>query len=128
MTGRGILSAMPLSPETVAPTAGWRGWLAGHAAGVVAAGLGLVALLAAALLAFGGAEVDRIPDPRVTGPLLGLTLAAAAVALGRREGTYVLPLGGAGCALCAMVLGWAVVVAVIAAATAVIIVILSELL
>jgi hypothetical protein len=82
----------------------------------------------AGLLAFGGAEVDRVPDPRFTAPLLVLTLCAAVAAFVRREGAYVLPLTGAGCAACAMVLGWALVVAVVAAVTAVTIIILSEIL
>lgn len=119
---------MSLHPEAVPPVPGWRRWVAAHAAGLIALALGLVAVGVGAVLAFGGDQVDRIPDPRFTAPLLGLTLAAAVAAFVRREGTYVLALTGAGAAACAMVLGWALVVAVVAAVTAVIIVILSEIL
>lgn len=119
---------MSLHPEAVPPVPGWRRWIGAHAAGLTALALGLIAVGVAAILAFGGDQVDRIPDPRVTGPLLVLTLAATVAAFVRREGTYALALTGVGAAGCAMVLGWAMVVAVIAAVTAVIIVILSEIL
>ena len=71
--------------------------------------------------------MTRIPDARVTTPFLVAALVAALIALIRREGAYALPVAGVALAGAAMVMGWAVVVGVIAVATAVIILMMQEL-
>ncbi len=101
-------------------------WIKQHAAGLTCAALGLVAIAVAAVLCFGGETTIRIPDVRVTAPLLVATCAAAVVALVRREGTYPLLLCGVTLAGAAMVLGWAVVVAVIALCAAIVIAVMHH--
>jgi peptidoglycan/LPS O-acetylase OafA/YrhL len=103
------------------------GWALRHAAGLVCAVLGLAAIAVASILCFGGDEIQRIPDVRVSMPFLVGVLAAAIVSLVRREGAYALPIGGVALAGAAMVLGWALVVGVIAVITAVIILVMQEL-
>jgi hypothetical protein len=102
-------------------------WVRTHLAGLIACGLGLAAVGVAALLLFGTGDDDvtKIPDYRFTTPLLIATLAAAITSLVRREGAYALPLIGVGLAACAMVLGWALVLAVIAAITTAVILVMS---
>lgn len=102
-------------------------WLRAHLAGSIACALGLVAVGVAAVLLFGGGDDDvtKIPDYRFTTPLLIVTLGAAITSFVRREGAYALPLIGMGLAACAMVLGWALVLAVIAAITTAVILLMS---
>ena len=103
-------------------------WIRGHAAGLICAALGLIAVAAASLLYFGGDDdVTRIPDVRFTTPFLVASLAAAIVSFARREGVYALAIGGIALAGAAMVLGWAIVVGIIAVVTAVVILVMQEL-
>jgi len=117
---------MALRPEARKP-AGANDWIRGHAAGLICATLGLVAVTVASLLYFGGDDVTRIPDVRVTTPLLVATLIAAITSFARREGVHALPIAGIALAAAAMVLGWAIVVGIIAVVTTAIILVMQEL-
>jgi len=117
---------MALSPE-VRKVEGNAEWIRAHMAGLCCAALGLIAVGVACLLCFGGDDVTRIPDVRVTTPLLIGTLIAAVASFARREGVYALPIAGIALASAAMVLGWAIVVGVIVAVTAAIILVMQEL-
>lgn len=117
---------MALSPEAKRPDGAGQ-WMRAHAAGLACAGLGLVAVAVASLLYFGGDDVTRIPDVRVTTPLLVASLVAAIASFARREGTYALAISGTALAAAAMVLGWAIVVGIIAVITAAIILVMQEL-
>jgi hypothetical protein len=118
---------MPLSPEARKPS-GPADWMRGHAAGLAAAVLGLAAVAVASLLYFGDDDqVTRIPDVRVTTPFLIATIVAALVSVVRREGMWALPIAGISLSAAAMVLGWAIVVGIIAVVTAAIILVMQEL-
>lgn len=103
-------------------------WVRKHAAGLAAAGLGLIAIAVASIGYFAtGNEIATMPDVRMTGPLLAVTAAAAVASLVRREGTYALPVCGLALAGAAMVLGWVIVVGIIVLAAALVIVLLHQL-
>lgn len=104
-------------------------WLRSHLAGVASLVLGVAAPAVTAAVHLGaGRALLSVPDVRVTIPFLVLTVGALAVALGRREGTYLVPLLGVGLAAMAMVLGWALVIATAVALAAAAIAILSGIL
>jgi hypothetical protein len=67
-----------------------------------------------------------MPDVRITAPFLVLACAAAVVSLVRRERAHALPIAGVALAAAAMVLGWVIVVGIIALVSALIIVILHQ--
>jgi len=110
------------------PPPGAVAWLRAHAVGLAGCAVGLAAVAVASVLYFGGGgDTPRIPDVRFTAPFLVVTLALAIAAMVRREGVWLLPVSGVALAAIAMVLGWAVVVAVIVAVTALIIAILHHM-
>lgn len=116
---------MKLERQTRAVT---RSWVRHHVAGLACCGLGLLAIgLAAWLHLGGGGSLTEIPDVRITMPFLVLALGAGIAAFVRREGAYVLPVSGMGLAAAAMVLGWALVLAVVVGITLIAILILSEM-
>jgi len=119
---------MGLNREASPPPPAVVPWLRAHALGLACVAVGLIAVAVASVLYFGGGgDAPRIPDVRLTMPFLVVALGLAVAAVVRREGAWALPLAGIGLAACAMVLGWAVVVGVIAGITAVIILVLSWL-
>ncbi|MBV8760667.1 MAG: hypothetical protein JO257_25465 [Deltaproteobacteria bacterium] len=98
-------------------------WLARHVAGVVALALGAVAFLVVAITQ---EPLWSTPDPRISVPGFVATAIAATASIARRERAYPLWLGGIGLAGAALVLGWFLMLAVIIAATAVLILILHS--
>lgn len=116
---------MTLQPSTTVPTRSH--WMRSHAAGLAAFVIGLAALAITAAIHLGsGDELTKIPDARLTIPLLITTVIAAVTAFVRREGAYALPFAGLALAVAATVLGWALLIGAVAAVAALIIVILSE--
>jgi hypothetical protein len=112
----------PLEKPAHLRPAGGGSWLAQRPAAAVALALGVVAFLAA-LIAQG--ELTSSPDPRLTVPGFGVTAAAAIVSLVRRErGAYWAWGLGVGLAGAAIVLGWFLMLAIVAGATAAAILIL----
>ena len=98
-------------------------WLASHAAGVAALGLGVLAFV---VVAVSQHELWSTPDPRITIPGFLITALAATASIARRERAYPLWLGGVGLAGAALVLGWFLMLAVIVAATAALILIVHS--
>jgi hypothetical protein len=85
-----------------------------HQGGLVAIGAGLISLIAAFIMQFGGSRnVTEIPNPWVTGPLLLVALGGVGWAFFRREPHRFLPVAGLGVAL-----GWVVVACAVAAGAA----------
>ena len=108
-------------PTHFAPAEGQGRWLVKNAASLVALALGVIGLVAATL------SQDAFwatPDPRLTVPVLLATGVASTIALVRRERAYPAWLIGLGLAFATLALGWFVMVAIIVAATALLVVIL----
>ena len=90
-----------------------------HQGGLVAVGAGLISLVAAFIMQFGGSRnVTEIPNPWVTGPLLLVALGGVGWAFFRREPHRFLPVAGLGMAGAAVALGWVVVACAVAAGAA----------
>ena len=97
-------------------------WLVRNAASMTALVLGVVGVVVVVILS---QDVFwATPDPRLTVPVVLAVATAATIALVRRERAYPAWLIGLGLALAAVVLGWFVMVAIVVAATAVLVVIL----
>jgi hypothetical protein len=94
----------------------------------LAAAAGVLGLLSFLVVAIGSPEVAAVSDLRLSLPGFVLTVAACVASLVRREpqGYYLWALGLALAAI-AMVLGWFLMIAIIAAAAALLIVILHAL-
>ncbi len=108
----------PLRPHTVPPTS----WFASRPAAIVAATLGVIAF---AVVAISQTELWSTPDWRISVPAFSVTAIAALVSIARREpGAYPLWLLGVGLAGAALVLGWFLMLAIVIAATALLILIL----
>jgi hypothetical protein len=116
---------MELKAETkaTAEKVSLQDWFARHAAGMAALVLGVISFIVVALVI---ADIEDIPDWRITVPFFAATVAAAVVSFARKEGTYAIPLLGVGLAAAAMVLGWFVALAIILAVTALVILIMSH--
>ncbi len=99
-------------------------WLRGHAAGVAALGLGLVAFALAAMTQHGAWSS---PDWRISVPGFVVTLAASVASLVRREKAWLLWPIGLGLAAAALVLGWFLMIAVIIGATLIVMLIVHAL-
>ena len=100
-------------------------WLAQRPAGLAAAVLGLIAFVVAAA---SQGELWSTPDWRLSVPGFAVTAAAACASIARRErGAYPLWLIGLGLAGAAIVLGWFLMIAIIVAATAILMLILHAL-
>jgi hypothetical protein len=98
-------------------------WLAKHAAGAAALTLGALVFIVVAI------SQDRMwatPDWRISVPGFALTLAAAVVAMIRKEHSSTYWLLGLGLAGAALVLGWVLMLAIVLGATVVLIVILHS--
>ena len=110
-------------PPHLRPTApSWLSWLAQRLAGATAALLGIAAFVVEAVVQ---PTLWATPDWRLTVPGLAATAIATAISLARREpGAYPLWLLGLGFAGAALVLGWFLVLAIVVAATMVLILIL----
>ena len=118
---------MKLEPATAPPRQ--PNWVRSHATGLTTFVVGLAALTTTAAVHFGGdGELAKIPDIRLTIPFLVATLTFFVAALVRREGAYALPITGLALAVSACVIGWALVLGVVAAATALAVLLLSEVL
>jgi hypothetical protein len=102
-----------------------RAWLARRPAGAIAAALGAIAFVVAAVAQ---PEVWATPDHRLTVPGLAATAIAALISLARRERAYPLWLVGLGLATAALALGWFLMLAIVIGATVVAIVILHTVL
>ena len=98
-------------------------WLAHHGAGVLALALGALAFIVVAVTQD---QLWSTPDARISIPGFVVTLAAAIVAIARREKSSALWLLGLGMAGAALVLGWFVMLAIVIAATALLILILHS--
>lgn len=119
--------AVEFEPHTRPPTQ--PSFARRHAAGLGCALAGITAVGLTAWLHFsGGHGLGEIPDPRLTVPFLVLTLALGVTSLVRREDSRVLPVAGVALAAGAAVIGITLVVSIIAAATLVIILVMSEML
>ncbi|MBX3156028.1 MAG: hypothetical protein KF773_08510 [Deltaproteobacteria bacterium] len=100
-------------------------WLAHRKVGAVAAVLGALAFLLAAVTS---GQLGTTPDWRLTVPLFVATAVAAGISAVRREvGAYPLWLVGLGLAGAATVLGWFLMMAIVVGATVVLILILHAL-
>ena len=114
-----------LKPSTGVP--GRFRWARAHPAGLIAFAIGLAALAITAAVHLGsGDEFTKIPDSRLTIPLLVMTVIAGVTTFVRREGAYALPIAGIALAVAATILGWALIIGTVAAVAALIILILSE--
>jgi hypothetical protein len=100
-----------------------RPWLLAHAAGAIALAIGVVGF---AVIALTQDPMWAVPDWRHTVPLVVAATLAAGVSFGRREGAIALPLAGVGLTVAAMVLGWFLLTLIVVAATAAVILILSQ--
>ena len=110
-----------LRPETAATTP--RRWLAARPAACAAAVLGLLSFI---IVAVSQGELWSTPDPRVSVPCFAVTAVASAISLVRREPKgYLLWCVGLGLAAAAVVLGWFLMLAIVIAATAVVLLILN---
>jgi hypothetical protein len=96
-------------------------WLVAHLAGLIALVLGVVGF---AIVSMTQKELWSSPDWRLTVPFLAVTVAAATVSFIRKERSWALPLLGIGFAAAAVVLGWFLVMAIVIAATAIVILVL----
>ena len=113
----------PLSkPDHLEPPATHE-WLAHHLAGVVALALGVVAFIVVAVTQD---HLWSTPDWRISVPGFVVTLAAAGVAMARREKSSAYWIAGLGCAGAALVLGWFLMLAIVIGATALLILILHS--
>lgn len=120
------MSDAPLiKPSHLRPAERSRAWLARRPAAAIAAALGVVAFVVAAVAQV---EVWATPDPRLTVPGLAATAIAALVSIARREpAAYPLWLVGLGLATAAFALGWFLMLAIVIGATVVVILILHAL-
>ena len=98
-------------------------WRHTHAAGIITLALGVIALIAVMVTQD---QLWSAPDWRVSVPAFASTLAAAIVAIARREKSSAFWLAGLGCAGAALVLGWFLMLAIVIAATCVLILILHS--
>lgn len=113
----------PLRPAGARPTTP-REWLARHVLGLVAILIGATSFVIAAV------RQDHLwstPDHRVTIPLFVATLIVGVISFVRQEPSRLLPLVGLALAAIAVALGWVIVVGAILLATAVIAYFMSEL-
>ena len=101
-----------------------RAWLVRRPAGALAAVLGALAFVVAAVAQ---RELWSVPDWQVTAPGLAATAIAAAVSIARREHAYPLWLAGLGLAAAALVLGWFLMLAIVIGVTVAVILILHAL-
>lgn len=103
-------------------------WTRRYGLGLACTVIGVFAVGLTMWVHFGdGGAVTETPDLRVTLPLLMLALGTCIGSIVRREKKYVLPILGVGLAAGATVIGWTLVLAVIAAVTVGIILLLSEM-
>jgi len=97
-------------------------WLAAKPAGAGAAALGVLAFI---IVAVSQGALWSTPDPRISVPCFAVTALAALVSIARKErGAYPLWLIGLGLAAAALVLGWFLMLAIVIAATVVVMLIL----
>lgn len=102
-----------------------RSWLARRPAALACAVLGVLAFVISAVST---GTLWASPDARITLPAFGVTAAAALVSIARREPrAYPLWLIGVGLAGAAIVLGYFLAVAIVVAATAILMLILHAL-
>ncbi|MGH9885718.1 MAG: hypothetical protein ACREBE_09330 [bacterium] len=113
-------------PQHLRPAApSWLTWIVQRLAGAIAAVLGLASFIVVAVMQ---PALWATPDWRLTVPGLVATAIATAVSIARREpGAYPLWLIGLGLAGAALVLGWFLVLAIVIAATVVLILVLHAL-
>lgn len=101
-------------------------WLA-RLGGVLSLVFGAAALIAGLWTQFGTArEITELADLRVVLPLGSLALVAGIVSLVRRERPVALAVGGMAMGLAAPVLGWVVLVSVVAAAALLVILVIAK--
>jgi MFS family permease len=82
---------------------------------------GVTGLIVGAILQFGaGQAITTMPDPRVTVPLAAVAGLALVVAWVRRERGRALAVIGLGAGVCAVVLGYVVVVSLVAIAAVIV--------
>jgi hypothetical protein len=98
-------------------------WFKNHAIGLATLVVGAVGFIVVAL---NQKDFWEQPDFRISVPFLVASIAGAVVSLMRREGAVAIPLLGVGAAAAAMVLGFVMVFAIVLAATALVILIMSK--
>ncbi len=98
-------------------------WLARHAFGVAALGLGILAFI---VVAVSQDALWATPDPRISVPAFGVTMVAAVASLARRERAYSFVCAGLGLAGAALVLGWFLMLAIVVGVSAALILILHS--
>ena len=97
-------------------------WAHGRMAGAVTLGLGLLSFMIVAMTSNG---IGSVPDWRISVPAFVITCFGAVASIARKEqGAYPLWLLGLGLAGVAIVLGWFLIVAIVVAATAILMLIL----
>jgi hypothetical protein len=110
---------LPKPDHLDAPSSGVRT----HVAGAITLALGVIALIVVMVTQD---QLWSAPDWRVSVPGFVVTLLAATVAITRREKSSAYWLAGLGCAAAGLVLGWFLMLAIIIAATCVLILILHS--
>jgi hypothetical protein len=101
--------------------------VARHAGGILAMVFGFAALLAGFWTQFGTERaITEVPDLRIVLPLAGAALVAGVVAFIRKERQQSLAIGGLAMAAAAPILGWVVLVAVVAATAVLVMLIVAK--
>lgn len=112
-------------PPHLQPEAGGTTWLAARPAGAITLALGLLAFIIVAMTSNG---IGSVPDWRISVPAFLVTCFGAVASVARKErDAYPLWLLGLGLAGVAIVLGWFLIVAIVIAATAILMLILHAL-
>jgi hypothetical protein len=112
-------------PSHLQPEAGGSTWLSARPASAITAALGLLAFIIAAVTSNG---IGSTPDYRITVTALVVVGMGCVAAIARKErGGYPLWVAGLGLAVISIVLGWFLMVAIVIAATAILILIIHGL-
>jgi hypothetical protein len=95
--------------------------------GIGAASIGGIAILVAFFLQFGSERaITKVPDLRITIPMLVVAVALGVMSFVKRERLRALPIAGVALAVSACVLGWLIIVAAVAAAAVIAILIIAK--
>lgn len=117
------MAHLPLPKPDHLDTPASNAWLGKHVAGVVTLALGILTIIVVMVTQD---QLWSAPDWRVSVPGFVVTLVAATVAITRREKSSAYWLAGLGCAGAGLVLGWFLMLAIVIAATCVLILILHS--
>jgi hypothetical protein len=98
-------------------------WIIKHAFGLGALLVGVVAFIVVTIMQ---KQLWAQPSWQMTVPFFVVATALGATSIARKEGSYGLPLLGIALAAAAMVMGWFLIMAIVIAATAIVILIMSH--